>query len=159
MGTRTSLQQASDEYLKLLGYVADLPEGAEVRYEDVERSLGIKMTQGNRQKLRRAIAASGKECTTSPNIGYRLADLGTAMPIMVDGVRKIDRAVRRGERRYQVIDQQFYDRLPPEEQAGVRFVGAAYGAIRLAADHGKKVYGSPPRMLGGNPTTIDIPVP
>jgi hypothetical protein len=57
------MAKISQEYLALLRYVTNLPEGSSVIYDDVERDTSVKMdkTSGNRQKLARAIDKSGRD--------------------------------------------------------------------------------------------------
>jgi hypothetical protein len=57
--------------------------------------------------------------------------------LVIGSLVKIDNAVKRGERKYNNVSVAFYNELPPAEQKTINFVGAAFGAIRVAAENGK----------------------
>lgn len=152
-----SVAKASDEYLKLFAYVNQQQPGALLKYDDIQTEVGIPMTLANRTKLRRAILRSGREYAAVPNVGYQLADAASAMPILVHHMSGIDNKVKRTERAQRVVEKDFYAEMPAEQQQGVRFLGSVFGAIRLAAENGRKLYDKPRPALSGGEATITIP--
>lgn len=158
MEQRQSQAKMSDEYVKLLAHVVDQPDGAILNYEEVQSATGINMdTQTNRSKLRQAILRSGKEYSVIPTVGYQLADSSTAMGILTHKLLRIDTSVRRANRAQTVVQQQFFDELDEDERKGVLFLGAVFGAIRTAAENGKKLYGKERPALTQADATIPTP--
>ena len=151
-----SVAKSSEEYLRLLTYIEQQADGVLLTYNTVHADVGIPMTLANKNKLRRAILRSGREYAVVPKVGYQLADGETAMPILVHHMAGIDNKVSRTERAHRVIERRHYDQLTPEQQAGVRFLGSVFGAIRLAAENGKKLYGKPRPALSGGEGFIEI---
>lgn len=151
-----TLQNASEEYLKLLGYIMDKGDGYLLIYSDVQRETGVIMDPRGKSKLRRAILRSHREYAVLPNEGYKLAQPDMAMGILSFRLLRIDSQVKRADRAQRVIQDSFLKELTPEEKKGVLYIGAIFGAIRLAAEKGKKVYGKKRNLLiEGKPIVPD----
>jgi hypothetical protein len=153
---KATLAQSSQDYLKLLAYVQDKHPGDLLEYLVVATETGIKMDAGGKGKLRRAILRSHLEYAVVQNVGYKLAQPDMTMGILTLKLVGIDNKVRRAERAHQVLQEQFLEQLPPDEQKGVLYIGAVFGAIRQSADRGKELYRKEPKRLSeGSPQLPD----
>jgi len=156
---RISEAKASEEYLKLLAHVGRRAAGDILTYMEVEQETGVDMQQRvNREKLRKAILRNGLEYSVIPSVGYQLAAANMAMGVLSSKLVRVDNAVRRADRAQRTIQTQFYEELPPEEQRAVLMLGSVFGAIRVAAENGKKLYG-PERHVLVNASAVVIPSP
>ena len=150
---QATLAKASEDYLRLLAYVQEQPIGELLEYSKVEQATGVTMNTAGRNKLRRAILRSHFEYAVIPGVGYKLAQADMTMGILTFRLVGIDNKVRRAERAQRVLQQAFLDQLPPEEQKGVLFIGAVFGAIRQSAEKGKELYRKEPKQIaGGDPS-------
>lgn len=154
---RASLQRASLEYLRLLSFVVEQPEGAVLDYQTVEGSTGVQMIPRNREKLQRAIKRCRRVYSVIPNKGYILGTPETAGDVLGHKLREIDSSVKRAEEVHVIILNDFFPRLPPGAQQTVLIIGAAFGAIRLCADNAKKKVYSGKALLQITETTPIIP--
>lgn len=154
-----TLAHGTEEYLKLLNYVLEQPSGKLLRYTEVEYETGVRMDLKGKAKLRRAILRSKRECSTVQTVGYKLAEADMVMGILSVRLLRIDGAVKRADRAQRILQQQFFEALKPDEKRGVLYVGSIFGAIRLAAENGKRLYGvaKTPKSLTGTDAKIDIP--
>ncbi len=151
-----TVAQMSEEAVRLTQYIEGLPEGADITYDTVREELGIKMNTIGKNKLRQAIERCRREYTNIRNVGYQLADPGNSMAILSTRLQRIDQTVKRADKSQVIIYDDFYDRLPPEQQKAVVFLGATFGAIRVAAESGKRVYGRQGTRVLAPAQTLDV---
>ncbi len=145
---KKSIAKASEEYMRLLAYVVEQPHGAMLSYDEVCHHTGVKMDIPGKAKLRRTILRSKKEYSVVPNVGYKLADADIATGILSFRLIRIDNTVKRADRAQRIIQREFLNDLTEDEKKGVLFIGSVFGAIRIAADKGKKLYsGQPVKMI------------
>jgi len=133
-----TLAKISEESLTLINYLKDVEHGQILSYQQIEQDTGVKMnTPAGRSYLRTACKKLKREYSCLRGVGIKMASADTAMTLVVGRLVKIDNAVKRGERTYNNVSLGFYNELPPEQQKQINFVGAAFGAIRVAAENGK----------------------
>lgn len=132
--------QASAEYIRLLGYVSDLPDGYMITYEEAQREAAVEMDRHGRSLLRQAILKCGREYAVVTGTGYKLANADLTMPIMTKRFVSIDNRIRRAEQAHKAL-MEFRESLTEDERRGFDFAGAVFGAIRVAAENGKHLYG------------------
>lgn len=148
-------EQASAEYLRLIGYIHELPDGYFIEYKAAQREAGVEMNSKGRALLRKAIVRLGREYAVVPGQGFKLADPGTTMPIMTKRFLSIDSRVKRAEKAHKAL-REFRNSLSEDERRGFDFAGAIFGAIRVAAEDGKHLYGKEIRQLSQqNPIVPD----
>ena len=155
---RNTICEVSETTLRLQEYIMTKPHGTELSYSRIAADTGIKMTEPNKQKLRSAIRRARREYAAIHVYGIVLADPGLVLPILSNRLIKIDRAVRRGDRTHKTLQEQFFAQLSPEAQQKVLFAGAVFGAIRIAADNGRRLHGKKTKKIS-NMDSINIPVP
>lgn len=131
----------SEELVKLKSYISQLPHGTVAMFQEVANETGVPMDKGGKDKLRIAMKRCSREYAPIRGIGVKLADPDSTMPILSLRLQRIDGQVRRSERAQKILQRDFYLSLKPEEQQGILFVGAIFGAIRSAADNGLQAYG------------------
>ena len=133
-----TLAKISEESLALVNYLKDVEHGQILSYQQIEQDTGVKMnTQAGRSYLRTACKKLKREYSCLRGVGIQLMGVNTATTLIVGRLVKIDNAVKRGERTYNNVSVAFYNELSPAEQKKINFVGAAFGAIRVAAENGK----------------------
>ena len=133
-----TLAKISEESLKLINYLKSIEHGQILSYQQIEKDTGVKMnTQAGRSYLRTACKNLKREYSCLRGIGIELASAKTAATLVVGRLVKVDNAVKRAERTYKNVSIAFYNELNPAEQRQINFIGAAFGAIRVAAENGK----------------------
>ena len=108
-------------------------------------------TQAGRSYLRTACKKLKREYSCLRGVGIKLMGVDTATTLIIGRLVKIDNAVKRGERTYNNVSMAFYNELNPSEQKQINFVGAAFGAIRVAAENGKYYLKNIAKMAPVNP--------
>ena len=152
------MRKISEEYMKLLEYVRNHAEpGNLLEYRVVEGATGVKMDRDGRDKLRRAIERTKLEYQTLKGEAYRLAESSTAMEILGHKVIAIDNRVLRADKAHKILESTFKADFSPREQNQIKFLGSVFGAIRLAAENAKLVYGKKklPQLVSGQPIIPD----
>lgn len=134
-------EKASEEFIKLVSLVNDLPAGSVLEYHEVEKQTGVTMDIKGKDKLRRAIIKCDKEYALIAGIGYKLANPNLTMPIMTKRFLSIESRIRRADKAHKAL-MNFRRSLTPEERRGFDFAGAIFGAIQAAAEDGKRLYGN-----------------
>lgn len=137
---QATLANASEDYLRLLTYIQDKPDGEVVEYTATEKDTGVIMDYTGKNKLRRAIIRSKREYSVIPNTGYKLACPEITMSILTFRLVGIDNKIRKAERSQKILQQAFFEQLPKDQQNNVLFIGAVFGAIRSSAEKGKNIY-------------------
>ena len=133
-----TLAKISEESLTLINYLKNVEHGQILSYQQIEKDSGVKMNNpAGRSYLRTACKKLKLEYSCLRGVGIKMAGADTAMTLVVGRLVKIDNAVKRGERTYNNVSMAFYNELEPAEQKQINFVGAAFGAIRVAAENGK----------------------
>lgn len=153
-----TIAQLSEDYLRLVALVDSMPHGQMLEYLFVEDATGVRMDTRGKDQLRRAILRCGREYSVVRSVGYHLASSDTAMGILVEKLGAIDRRVKRADRATQTVQHSFLAEMPEPQQKAVIFLGSVFGAIRLAADTGKRFYGrkgEPAQLTSG----LSIPIP
>lgn len=151
-----TIAEVSEDTLKLQAYLEKQKNGAELSYMRIEHDTGVVMDSRGKGYLRTALRRAKLESSTERNVGIVLADSKNAMGIIVNKLQKIDRTVKRGEKTHKNIQEQFFHSLTPEKQREILYIGAVFGAIRVAAENGKVIYSKKPREIS---TNITIPMP
>ncbi len=145
----------SKESVILSQFLSEQKPGSDLSWAAIEVATGVKMDTLGKGTLRRAAERLRLEYTSNHGYGIVLASAGTALPIVSERLVRIDRAVRRGDRTQQTIQEQFFASLNEDEQKRILFAGAVFGAIRVAAESGRMLYG---RRDSKSPVvTIEIP--
>jgi len=147
-----TLAKISEESLTLINYLKDVEHGQILSYQQIEKESGISMgTPAGRSYLRTACKKLKREYSCIRGVGIKLASADTATTLIIGRLVKIDNAVKRGERTYNNVSIAFYNELSPQDQKQINFVGAAFGAIRVAAENGKYYLKNMAKMAPANP--------
>jgi len=131
----------SEEYLHLLEYVDEQVDGAVLEYRVVEDATGVAMDARGKAKLRNAIRHVRRECSNIRKVGYKLAEPEIVMGILAFRLSRIGSAVTKADKAHEILAARFFEALKPDEKKGILFIGSAFGAIRLATENAKKLYG------------------
>ena len=137
---KKTVPEISKETLILQTYIEGLDNGAELSWEKIENDTGILMDNNNKAHLRTACKRARREYSCIYGYGIRLADTESVMPILTNRLVKIDKTVKRGEKSQKILQEQFFHTLSEKEQKDILFVGACFGAIRIAAENGKLIF-------------------
>lgn len=145
---KKSIPEVCEETLRFQSYIEGMDDGVELSWSKIEHDTGIKMNEKNKAHLRTGIKRANREYLSIYGYGIRLADPEGVMPILTNRLVKIDRSVRRGEKSQKLLHEQFFRSLSEEEQKNVLYVGAVFGAIRVAAESGKSLFDrEDPKMI------------
>lgn len=150
-----TIAMVSESTIKIQAFLEKQKPGVEVSYKRIEHESGVRMDARGKQYLRSALRRAKIESSTIIGEGIVLADPDNAMGIVAHKLKRIDGAVRRGERSHKNIQEQFFESMSPEEQRKILFVGAVFGAIRVASENGRVVY---KKDVGGM-SKLNIPLP
>jgi hypothetical protein len=148
----------SADYLSLISYVAEQPDGALLEYAVVEDATGVQMDRRGRSKLRQAIRYLRRECAVIVNVGYHLAVPGMVRPLMAHRLLKVDNAVLRADRTRRVLQERFWDDLPESDRQQFLLQMSALGTIKLAMENGRRVYLTVKDKSDDAGPTINVPV-
>jgi len=132
-----TIAKISEDTIKLISYIESLSDGQFLKYSQIQGESGVNMDTAGKSYLRTACKRLKREYSCIKGIGIELASEKTANNIIVHSLVKIDRTVRRAEKKYNNLTVSFYEKLSPQEQKQINFIGAAFGAIRVAAENGK----------------------
>ena len=134
----STLAKISEDSLTLISYLKDVEHGQILSYQQIEQDTGVKMdTPTGKSYLRTACKKLKREYSCLRGVGIELASAKTASTLVVGRLVRVDNAVKKAERTYKNVSLAFYNELPPQEQKQINFIGAAFGAIRVAAENGK----------------------
>jgi hypothetical protein len=151
-----TIAQVSKQTLILQEYLEKQKAGASLSYLKIAQDTGVEMDERGKQYLRTALHRAKLESTTEIKYGITLADKDNAMEIITHKLNKVDRSVRRGERTHKNIQEKFFDSLPLEKQKEILYLGAVFGAIRVASENGRIIYSNKTKQLNAQ---INIPMP
>ena len=129
----------SKDSIKLYNYFRGLSPGTELSYCQIENDTGIKMDEIGKNHMRTALNKAKIEYDLIWGYGIVLAQPDNVIKILNTKLIKIDNAVKKADKTNKNLGV-FYSELPPHEQKQVLMVGAVFGAIRVAADNGKRLY-------------------
>ncbi len=147
-----TLAKISEESLRLIEYFKGVEHGQMLSYQQIEKDTGVKMdTPAGRSYLRTACKNLRREYSCIRGVGIEMASPQNASTLIIGRLAKIDNAVKRGERTYNNVSIAFYNELTPAEQRQINFVGAAFGAIRVAAENGKYLLKNAQKVSEQNP--------
>lgn len=152
---KQTIPEISRETLILEEYIRNKENGVELSFEQITHETGITMDQYNKNHLRTACKRAKREYSSIYGYGIKIADTKSVMPILTNRLIKIDRTVKRGERSQKLLQQQFFNSLSEQEQKNILFIGACFGAIRVAAENGRLLFKqNTPKQI---PSSISIP--
>ena len=154
---RNVIAKVSEETLKIERFLDTKKPGDTISYDEIAHETGVEMTNDGKAKLRSALRRLKVEYSPVRGYGIRMADAGLVMPLLSNKIVRIDRAVKRADRTQKNLQVQFFEALTPDEQRQVLFAGAVFGAIRVAAENGRMLYGSNGKRSCG--VNVSIPLP
>lgn len=135
-----TIPQVSDDTLKLQAFIEKQKEGTELSFNNIQSKTGIRMDEKGKSYLKTALKRSKMEYSSIRGYGIKIAETSDVMPILTNKLVKIDKAVRRGEKCQKNLQEKFFDSLDQQTQKQILFVGAVFGAVRVAAENGRVVY-------------------
>jgi len=146
-----TIAKISEETLRIINYLQDIPHGQMLTYNLIAKECDVVMDTRGKSYLRTACKKLKREYSPIIGIGIELASAQTATGLVANKLVRIDKAVRRGERTYNNVTSDFYTEFTPQEQKQINFIGAAFGAIRVAAENGKHFLKNTTNMTPVNP--------
>jgi len=151
-----TIGELSEDTLSIQSYLQKQKSGKKLSYANIEHETGVSMDNNGKSKLRTALKRAKIEFSCIPKYGLKLADAGSTMNILSSKTIKIDRAVKRAEKSHKNLQEQFFESLDEIHQKELLYVGAVFGAIRVAADNGKLIYRKKIKKFSNS---INIPIP
>jgi len=135
-----TIQTISVNTISIIEYLKDKKPGEKITYKMITTATGVNMNVAGKSYLRTALHKLKLEYECIMNMGIILASEKNTTRILVHKLVKIDNAVKRGEKSYKNLNLSFYDKLSDQERKQINFIGAAFGAIRLAAENGRQIF-------------------
>ena len=154
---KNPVAKISENTIILFNFISNCEVGEELSFAKIEHETKVKMDNKGKQNLRSAINKAKLVYSSIIGYGIKLADKDVAMPILGTQLTKIDRTVKKGAKTHKRLMEQFFEELPEAEQKQFLFIGAAFGAIRVASENGRLVYESKNKMLNAN--VLNVPLP
>jgi len=154
---KKTIAEVSEDTLKIQEFLMKCKAGEEISYDKLQHETGVEMDNSGKQKITSALRRAKLEHSTIRGYGIKLADAKSTMPILSNKVIKIDRAVRRAEKTHKNLEIQFFSSLNKDEQQKVLYIGAVFGAIRVAAENGRVIYGKITKNISNS--SVNIPIP
>ena len=155
MNKKKGIAIVSENTLKIELFLSKCKIGEELSFDNIGHEAGVNMNQLGKNYLRTALKRLKLEYISIRGYGIKLADSKTTMPIVASRLTKIDKAVKRADKTHRNLQEQFFESLTPQEQKQLLFVGATFGAIRVAAENGRLMYQSKHKLTN----TVTIPIP
>lgn len=143
----------SQETLKLAAFIAMLPAGAYLSYENIEQKLGIAMTSRGKATLRRACRRCKREYRADRGNGIELDGPANAMAIVAGKTNRIRGALVSARETSSNVGR-FADDMSQEDRDRWSLTVSLLGAIEASAQSFKKLYKPSPQALN----TINRPV-
>jgi len=138
-GKRT-IPEVSKETLCFQSYIEGMSPGMVLSWDRIANDTGLEMNEANKAHFRTGMKRANREYSGIFGYGVKLAGSEDVMPILTNRLIKIDRTVRRGEKSQKLLQEQFFQSLSEKEQKNVLFIGACFGAIRVAAENGSLIF-------------------
>ena len=154
---KRTVAKVSEKTLKIEAYLKTFQPGEELSFIALEVGSGVKMDTKGKGYLRTALKRAKLEYSPIHGEGIKLANPEMTMPILINKLTKVDRAVKRADKSHKNLQTKFFASLTKTEQNQLLYVGAVFGAIRVAAENGKLIYSGKNKM--SNAETLQIPVP
>lgn len=153
-----TIPQVSQETLILQNYLVEkCKEGEEISFARIQNDTKVKMDSKGKQYLRTAFKRAKLIYLSIRGYGIKIAESSDTMPILVNKLGRIDKAVKRADKTQKTLQSKFFDSLEPHEQKEILYIGAVFGAIRVAADNGKLIYQKTKNKM--SESTMNIPIP
>ena len=145
----------TEQTIKLYNYFKDILPGTELSYSKIELDTGIKMNETGKRYMRTALNKAKIEYELKWGYGIVLAEPDNVIKILNTKLIKIDNAVKKADKTNKNLVT-FFSELPPHEQKQVLMVGAVFGAIRVAAENGKRLYQQKNKINNGQTIKYDM---
>jgi hypothetical protein len=146
-----TIAKISEDTLTIINYLKDIPHGQYLTYEQIQTDTKVKMDTKGKSYLRTACKKLKREYSPVIGSGIELASAKSATGLVAHRLIRIDKAVKRGEKTYNNVTKDFYSEFTPIEQKQINFIGAAFGAIRVAAENGKHFLKNTTFVQSNNP--------
>jgi len=137
-------EKASEEYLKLISYTSDLPEGIILLYEKVETDTGVKMDAKGRRLLYKAIKYNNRVCINLRNDGYELDSLDRWHVPVSDKLHRMDNAHKSLQTTTSVIKRRYHQRMDDTNREVLSRVEAINNRCLLSSEEKKMFYQNEP---------------
>lgn len=151
-----TIAEVSQETLKIQAFIEEQKDGTVLTYTELQQETGVPMSTSGKNKLRTAMKRARREYSPIRGTGIRLASADTALSLVSNRLVSINNATKRGDKTTKLMHEQFFASLGAEEQRQILFAGAVFGAIRIAAENGRLLYGKKKQVAND---TIQIPIP
>ena len=155
--TMKTIQEVSKETIIIQEFIKKQSHGTELSYNSIEHETGVKMNEKGKSYLRSALRREKREYSCKRGYGIVLADANSTMPILMNKMTKIDKAVKRASKSQKNLQSEFFSSLSEDQQKEILFVGAVFGAIRVASENGKIMYTK--RHITQDNGSINVPIP
>jgi len=152
---KKTIPKISEESLKIITFLNKCNNGDILSYDKIQEETGVKMNTFGKSYLRTAVNKCGLVYGCIRGYGIKLADAQSTMSLVTHRLGKITSTVKKANKTQKTLVSQFLEELSPPEQKQILFIGAIFGAIKVAADNGKLIYSN--NKISNNSSRIDLP--
>jgi hypothetical protein len=115
-----SMGKASKEYLTLVAFLKNQPNGAELMWLEIEEKTGVTMDSSGKAKFRAAIKSCKRRYDVIAGIGVELDSPENTKSIADRSIRGIMSSIHRSRDTFDILANRHVDKLPPDEQQELR---------------------------------------
>lgn len=143
-----TIQQVSEDTLKLVGLFSSAEVGREFTFKNIEDLTGIKMDERGKGFMRSALKKLKMPYENIRGHGICLLSPENASRIVVSKVVKVDNSIKRAAKTTKQVSDRVYDKLSEEEKKNINFLGALFGTIRAYSTSAKRIFSKPQLKVG-----------
>jgi hypothetical protein len=141
-----SIGKASKEYLALVAFLKNQPNGAELMWLEIEEKTGVSMDASGKSKFRAAVKSCKRRYDVIAGIGVELDSPENTKSIADRSVRGIMSSIHRSRDTFDILASRHVEKLPPDEQQELRRRQAMSAAIDSTVNR-SLIFRKPERRL------------
>lgn len=135
-----SIQQVSEETLKIENIFRSATPGQFFSYEELGRLAELKMDNKGKQFMRSALRRLKMPYEVISGMGIKTLSAQNGTKIIVNSVVKVDNSIKKAEKTTKQVRARVYDELTEPEQKNINFLSALFGTIRSYSTNAKKIF-------------------
>ena len=142
-----TIQQVSEQTLKIENILNSGAPGEEFTYHQLENLSGVKMDDHGKNYMRTALKRLRMPYEVISGVGIRLLSPDNAMRIVTTKVVKIDNTVKRAEKTVRQVREKTYNELDSRGQSSINALTSFFGSIRMFSKSAKMLFKNEPTMI------------
>jgi len=149
--------EPSKEMLAIKAFVSPMPDGAFIRYEDVENATRVPMEVKGKQYLRSALDSLGRSWRCDKGVGIELESPNNSMHIITEKVRRVSSAVKKGHKVTSRLIEHHLEDMNQDDRSRATAVASLLGATMAFAKGLEQAYKPKKLNIVSPPSLSDSP--